>query len=324
MDAGSYRVPRRRLSIAGAVMRMWLGVVLLFAGLGLAIAHFRSPEATGDIEQVIQNIQAERPTSIEASRKTRTAGERRVARQANSLSPTDRNLHIVSAPWDRQEIFIGRQGDLRTDAESAAPMNRYELTRALQTELRRVGCYYGEIDGDWGPGSKRAMGAFTGRVNASLPVDVPDAILLTMVQRFEGTACGSTCRSGEVFTGEGRCVPATIVAQDRSPVRGDALAERSLPALGGSVMVQPPVSPAPAGENPRVAAVEPLPGRMSVGAPVDDANGEDSAVTTASVTAAPRPRADTRPRSPAPSYRSSSTSRKRWTQTIFDDIAARN
>ena len=32
--------------------------------------------------------------------------------------------------------------------------------RAAQTELKRLGCYASLIDGDWGPGSRRALTAF--------------------------------------------------------------------------------------------------------------------------------------------------------------------
>ena len=53
---------------------------------------------------------------------------------------------------------------------------RRELVRDLQRELKRVGCYDGEISGTWSPGSKKAMGAFTERVNATLPLEEPDYI----------------------------------------------------------------------------------------------------------------------------------------------------
>ena len=65
------------------------------------------------------------------------------------------------------------------------------MTRTLQAELKRVGCYRGAIDGDWGPMSRRAMAEFASRVNASLSVDRPDPLLLRMVQGHQGQACSS-------------------------------------------------------------------------------------------------------------------------------------
>ena len=66
----------------------------------------------------------------------------------------------------------------------------YALVRQLQNELRRVGCYHGRIDGDWGPASRFAMAAFTRQVNAALPTDRPDIVLLALVRRHRATACG--------------------------------------------------------------------------------------------------------------------------------------
>src|SRR5262245_11154142 len=43
----------------------------------------------------------------------------------------------------------------------AAPRDPVSLTRQLQTELRRVGCYDGELSGVWTPRTRAAMKAFT-------------------------------------------------------------------------------------------------------------------------------------------------------------------
>jgi hypothetical protein len=90
---------------------------------------------------------------------------------------------------------------------------RRELTRDLQKELKRVGCYDGELSGTWSPASKRAMGSFMDRVNATLPVEEPDYILLTLVQGHAAQACGKSCPSGQGLSGDGRCQPRAILAQ---------------------------------------------------------------------------------------------------------------
>jgi hypothetical protein len=41
-----------------------------------------------------------------------------------------------------------------------AEQKESELARGIQTELRRLGCYRQEIDGDWGKGSQRALGDY--------------------------------------------------------------------------------------------------------------------------------------------------------------------
>jgi peptidoglycan hydrolase-like protein with peptidoglycan-binding domain len=70
------------------------------------------------------------------------------------------------------------------------PAGPVSLARALQIELRRVGCYRGEINGAWTPATRRAMKAFSAEVNARLPVDKPDEVLLALVRGHREGACG--------------------------------------------------------------------------------------------------------------------------------------
>lgn len=92
-----------------------------------------------------------------------------------------------------------------------------DLARDLQRELKRVGCYEGDIDGDWRGASRRAMGAFLTKVNATLPTDRPDYILLTLLQGHADRACGVSCPSGQGVSSDGRCIPNVILAQGGEP-----------------------------------------------------------------------------------------------------------
>lgn len=146
---------------------------------------------------------------------------------------------------------------------SGSEQRREQLARDLQLELKRVGCYEGEVDGQWGPGSRRAMMAFMDRVNATLPVDQPDHILLTLVQGQSAGACGKECPGGQVLSG-GRCLPKAVVAQAE---------RRSNPAARLRQAKEPPrelrsEAPAVVASSDRaLVAPEPLPGRMSIGGP---------------------------------------------------------
>jgi hypothetical protein len=51
------------------------------------------------------------------------------------------------------------------------------MSRQLQTELKRVGCYDGDVNGVWTRESRQAMSAFIDRANATLPVDELSPIL---------------------------------------------------------------------------------------------------------------------------------------------------
>jgi hypothetical protein len=103
---------------------------------------------------------------------------------------------VTTEPTANGKLTSSRPGDATT---------RGVLASDLQRELTRVGCYSGEITSTWTPSAKRAMSAFMDRVNASLPVDEPDYILLTLVQGHTATACGTDCPSGQVSAAGGRC-----------------------------------------------------------------------------------------------------------------------
>lgn len=86
------------------------------------------------------------------------------------------------------------------------------LTKELQRQLRRVGCYNGEIDGVWTQSTRRAMQTFTNRVNATLPVERPDHVLLAILQSQSDRICNKPCSLGENLAPDGRCAPGAIAA----------------------------------------------------------------------------------------------------------------
>lgn len=127
-------------------------------------------------------------------------------------------------------------------AKPASRKVQRQLARQIQAELKRVGCYTGKLDGSWGDRSRSAMAAFIGRVNAVLPTEEPDVILLSLIKGHPGEVCGVSCPPDKIATG-GRCVARTVVAT----------AEPSRRAVD-------------AGEMRPLA---PLPGRMAIGGPTN-------------------------------------------------------
>ncbi len=141
------------------------------------------------------------------------------------------------------------------------------LTRTLQLELKRVGCYDGDISGVWSAPSRTAMKAFTKSVNAALPVDTPDQVLLALVQSHKGQACGTGCPAGEIEGADGRCLPGAMAhkAAERpppAPAAMDATPRPAVKAVPHPVLVTrkpAPPSPPSAPAAPRIVAVEPPP-----------------------------------------------------------------
>jgi hypothetical protein len=153
--------------------------------------------------------------------------------------PSKANEGTVVVVPSRSAEATGRAPVAQEPSRIVPPAgNRAALVRELQKELIRVGCYDGEISGAWTTPSRRAMRDFTDRVNAKLPIDEPDHILLSLVQGHRQKACGIACAAGQQEGPDGRCVPSALAARAaKQPAprsaRADAPAQAS-PVITGS------------------------------------------------------------------------------------------
>lgn len=152
-------------------------------------------------------------------------------------------------------------------AKPVDPTDRAALARALQRELKRVGCYHGEITGVWTTSSRMAMRTFTERVNAALPVDTPDPVLLSLVQGHRDRACNAACPPGQTPTEAGACLPAVVAAKagrTLPDVRPEAEKPADAPpaagaaaAAAGTAAALALAAPGPARTDPKGPALEP-------------------------------------------------------------------
>jgi hypothetical protein len=141
------------------------------------------------------------------------------------------------------------------------PGDRVTLIRTLQFELKRVGCYSGEINGVWTTSSRMAMKSFTDEVNASLPIDNPDYILLSLVQQRQGTVCTTTEAKAPL--------PPSPPPAEKSTTNVGAAVPAAAAAVTALTAATPPpaATPAPdaaklppkADDRPRTAATTPPP-----------------------------------------------------------------
>jgi hypothetical protein len=160
-------------------------------------------------------------------------------------------------------------------ATLAMPHDRALLVRELQRGLKRVGCYEGEVSGVWTQQSRGAMRAFTGRINAALPVDEPDGVLLALVQGHKDKACGMPCPPGEGLAAEGRCLPNALLAHAKKPTAPQAS------AIAAIERSQPPT-------KPTAEAIPPPEGRMSLAGPSADPGTATRPKSVEANTPAPR------------------------------------
>ena len=204
-----------------------------------------------------------------------------------------------------------------SEPAKAAPMprDRDAIGRELQKELRRVGCYDGELNGAWTTSTKQAMKLFMDRVNASLPTDEPDSILLTMVRGYQDRVCGKPCPAGQGLGDGGRCVPNAILVRAApkppapvavaAPAPAPVVAAKPTPAITGWTTTT--TASAPPAATPPTGAPPPE-GRMALAGP----QAEPTNTGTAS------PRGPSRP--PAVAHKatkSTTTSRRDWVREFF-------
>jgi hypothetical protein len=137
------------------------------------------------------------------------------------------------------------------EPRSSVSKDRATIGRQLQTELKRVGCYDGDLNGAWTRSTREAMRTFLDRVNARLPIDEPDGVLLALVQASNGTICGERCPPGQGLSHAGECLPNAILARTTGPKSGliaaASPAARATPAIVGwttTVAGAQPIPPA--------------------------------------------------------------------------------
>ena len=219
-------------------MRKSSGFAMLLVGVGAAVYYTMPPALLGqlglaggfssaDAQQLNRQSFSEHTAATVAPSAGGPASGPRVFSPATPLVAQNGSVpggavRLAQAPA-RSADATGRNGFVAPlSAEgsrrlaSSKPADddaRRELTRDLQKELKRVGCFEGEVNGTWSPASKKAMSAFMDRVNATLPVEDPDYILLTLVQGHAAQACGKGCPPGQGLSNDGRCQPRAILAQ---------------------------------------------------------------------------------------------------------------
>ncbi len=242
-----------------------LGGLILLTGIGVALfVYLPTPVDSGASLDRLQGIVASRFAQLPRSKVTVSrlgafSPSIALSLPTRSVSPhAGRDTTAAPTPVSEpSQAPVASEMGWQTIVSTATPAPveltprdpsaRYKLVLEIQQELRRVGCYGGRLDGSWKNGLKTAMKEFTDRVNATLPLDQPDYIQLTLIQSQRDEVCGA-CPAGQSLAASGRCVGHPVMAQTEVlPWKAKAL-----------------FKPVPSS----TVSSEPLPGRMAIGGPV--------------------------------------------------------
>ncbi len=135
-----------------------------------------------------------------------------------------------------------------TEASRSGAPAQQDIPRLLQSELRRVGCKSGEIDGEWNASSRRALSLFNDNAGTKFDAKLASIDALDAVRAKPGRVCPLDCDRGFRADGE-RCVKITCDSDqvlgpngtcrprpERAP-KAVAHRERHSPAHGGRCFV---------------------------------------------------------------------------------------
>ena len=185
-----------------------------------------------------------------------------LASLGTTVAPAPAPQPASDAQTGWQTTVVSAATPAPTELTPRDPNARYELVLDIQQQLRRAGCYWGRIDGSWGYATKDAMKEFTDRVNATLPLDQPDYVQLTLIQSQSGEMCGA-CPAGQSLSASGRCVGPPFTAQTVAATQKDVLPRKAnaMRSAAAALLLFKPV-------QTTTGSTEPVLGRMALGAPV--------------------------------------------------------
>lgn len=89
-----------------------------------------------------------------------------------------------------------------TEPAAKPALSAIEITKSVQTELRRVGCYSGSADGAWDKASRASLEKFNRYADAKLNVKVASLDTLDAVKGKAARVCPLICRHGYKADGD--------------------------------------------------------------------------------------------------------------------------
>jgi uncharacterized caspase-like protein len=155
-------------------------------------------------QEAVRKAEADRLAALKAAEDARReadaarAEQARLARLAAEVAAAQKPSAVVAA------LPPGAPAPASKPADEPAA-DQAKLVRALQTELKRVGCDPGNIDGAWGDRAKAALDQFVRAAKVALPSDSPTSEALEALLGKKGRICPEVCE-GKVER-DGTCAP---------------------------------------------------------------------------------------------------------------------
>jgi uncharacterized caspase-like protein len=111
-------------------------------------------------------------------------------------------------PVDPAVAVLTPPGQVAPEVPKADHPALQDIARLLQSELKRVGCKTGEIDGEWNASARRALSSFNDKAGTKFDVKLASLDALDAVRARTGRVCPLDCERGFRADGD-RCVKIT-------------------------------------------------------------------------------------------------------------------
>ena len=155
-----------------------------------------------------KDAQARADADARAAEQARLVAEK--AQQAAQQQAADAERNRVAAVSNAPApppVAPAPDKNINVAALNPAP-SQTEITKSVQSELRRVGCYSGSADGDWGESSQRSLSQFNRSAGMKLDVKTANADTLDAIKQKPSRVCPLVCEHGFKADGD-RCTKIT-------------------------------------------------------------------------------------------------------------------
>ena len=224
-----------------------------------AMATAKAKEAEDQRERLAA-AGAQKDTQAKADADARAAEAARIAAEKAKQIAQDQ-----AADAERKRAEAGAAP--AAASEKIASLNptapaQADLTKSVQSELRRVGCLTGEANGDWNASSQRSLSAFNRNAGTKLDVKTANADTLDAIKQKPARVCPLVCEHGFKADGD-NCVK--IVCAEGSVLNDDNECEKRRDKKPVATREQPERKQAPQPRQAPAAAQAPYGGQGSYG-----------------------------------------------------------
>jgi hypothetical protein len=171
-----------------------------------AAAAARAAEDARLAAEKAKQIEQEKATAAEKARIAEQEKARLAAEKAKQIEQEKAAAGEKTAAEKKEQLAA-----LPAPAQKPEQQAQVDLPRALQAELRRVGCSTGAVDGNWNTASQRALELFNKHAGLKLEAKAASVDALDAVKGKTGRICPLVCDHGFRADGE-RCVKITCRA----------------------------------------------------------------------------------------------------------------